>query len=83
MEKMFEEFFGCFFQVTVPLKWYKNVSECTATQYRQIRLKYDLNSNLLFNTSLPKCLSKITFVVTNHSIGAILNIIFLVVDKII
>ena len=31
---MFEEFFGCFFQVTVPLKWYENVSECTATQYR-------------------------------------------------
>ena len=70
-----------FYQVTVPLKWYKNTSEelLNIAKY----LKFDLISQLLLDISQPIFLSKITFVAINYSIDLISNIIFPVMDKVI
>ena len=82
MDKTLEEFFGNFFQVTVPLKWYKT---CLDAELLNIAtyLKFNLNSHLLLDISLPIFLSKITFVAINHSIGAVFNTVFLVMAKVI
>ena len=72
---------GRIFQVTVPLKRYKNTSACGATYYIAKYLKFDLNSHLLLDISLPIFLSNITSVAINHSIGEIFNIVFPVMDK--
>ena len=65
---MLEEFFGHFFQVTVPLKWYKTCLDAELLNIAKY-LKFNLNSHLLLDISLPIFLSKITFVAINHSIG--------------
>ena len=83
MEKLLEEFLGHFFQVTVPLNRYKNMSGCGATYYIVKYLKFDLNSHLLADIFVPIFLPKIIFVVINHSIGEVFNIVFLVMDKVI
>ena len=79
---MLEEFFGHFFQVTVPLKWYKTCLDAELLNIAKY-LKFNLNSLLLLDISLPKKKKKITFVAINHSVGTVFNTVFPVMAKVI
>ena len=82
MGKMLEEIFGYFFQVSIPLKWYKTCLDAELLNIAKY-VKFNWNSHLLLDISLPIFLSKITFVAINHSVGAVFNTVFPVMVKVI